>query len=555
MRSLSYLLLLVFFISSCTKSNTEGNCNCFEELDPGDGGGGGGGTGGDPPVSNTQNLLFRGIRADDPNGRDPLENPERGFRFEFIIKAGDLTNPYHGVNYSGDFTPYIMGEENNFGNNKIKVAQVYFYLTDYLQGNISSAAFANMQFIFDELRRAGIKVLLRFAYRYNDASPYETLSDVLGHLAQLKSFMAENEENIYAVQAGFLGLWGEWHTSRYDNSTGVKGRIIRGLMENIPANKRLQVREADHKSAAIPAWTGYIDYNANGNYVLTGYPQLSAAQSGRIGYHNDYFVLDQGPNAGWDYKWPDNDFYQVKNEGGYTTVDGEMPYDGQWEGTFNSIAYGSEGGWYAARRMRAHSYTSFSIVHNYNVNIAAWKTHLLYPYQFRNDNTLVTDDYFLNANGQETGRYAFEYVRDHLGYRLQLRTGTIPSKSAIGGNARVQFSIKNFGFSRMINSRPVYIVLIDQNNVVREYQTTLNAQDIYPTFGQNDGVYNVTRDIPIDNSFVPGVYRVGIWMPDASSELRYDPSFAVRLANGNMQWWTDPANKYLVNTLGFFLIE
>src|SRR5690606_35995044 len=40
--------------------------------------------------TNTQYLVFRGIRPDDPGGLEAIDNPERGFRFEFIMKAKDL---------------------------------------------------------------------------------------------------------------------------------------------------------------------------------------------------------------------------------------------------------------------------------------------------------------------------------------------------------------------------------------------------------------------------------------------------------------------------------
>ena len=85
-------LLLVFFILcfiqlSCTKILVETqspcvNCNTTELI----------------PLfqsttdSNTQYLVFRGIRPDDPGGKEAIDNPERGFRFEFIMKANDLVN-------------------------------------------------------------------------------------------------------------------------------------------------------------------------------------------------------------------------------------------------------------------------------------------------------------------------------------------------------------------------------------------------------------------------------------------------------------------------------
>ncbi|MET9546265.1 hypothetical protein ABZY36_13285 [Streptomyces sp. NPDC006627] len=39
-------------------------------------------------------VPHRGIRPDDPEGRAPLPNPRRGFRYEMSYNARDLTSPW-----------------------------------------------------------------------------------------------------------------------------------------------------------------------------------------------------------------------------------------------------------------------------------------------------------------------------------------------------------------------------------------------------------------------------------------------------------------------------
>jgi hypothetical protein len=39
-------------------------------------------------------------------------------------------------------------------------------------------------------------------------------------------------------------------------------------------------------------------------------------------------------------------------------------------------------------------------------------------------------------------------------------------------------------------------------------------------------------------------------MPDGSNDLKYDPRYAIRFANGNIEWWQDSDNKYLINFIG-----
>ncbi|MGZ8525497.1 MAG: hypothetical protein ACXWV1_13785, partial [Chitinophagaceae bacterium] len=165
------------------------------------------------------------------------------------------------------------------------------------------------------------------------------------------------------------------------------------------------MRETVYKTNAA----GFIRRNTNSPILY--YP-LSTEECNRIGFQNAYFVLDQGPQCHWDYRWPDNDYLMVEKEALSTVVDGEMPYDGNGEYTFNTIAAGNQGGWLAAKRMRKHAHSSFSVVHNYKVNIAAWKKQFLSPAQFRNDKIEVTDDYFLDQLGRDVSRTAYEYIRD-----------------------------------------------------------------------------------------------------------------------------------------------
>ncbi len=426
---------------------------------------------------------------------------------------------------------------------KTKLTQLYFYLTDYLKTQIPDRAFRNMQTVFDELKKRGYKVILLFAYRYDDTCPYETYDDIKRHLVQLKPFLQKNESLIYAFQAGFLGLWGEWHHSGLDNSLFHRQIVIRDILQAIPANKKVQVRETIYKTNAA----GFIRRSSNSPLL---YHPLSTEEYNRIGFQNAYFVLDQGPHADFDYRWPDKDYFMVEKEAISTVVDGEMPYNGNGPYDFNLVASGNNGGWQAAKRMRVHAHSTFSVVHNYNLNIAAWKKQLISPAHLISDQVTVTDDYFTDQAGQQFSRTAYEYIRDHLGYRFQLKGATLPTTVNRGDSARFSISLKNFGFTALINKRPVYLVLIDEQNQVTEFLTGTDPRKWLPPNVSSNQSYTVNHTILINNGLPPGTYKIGIWMPDDSKELKYDSRYAIRFANGNIEWWSDKDNRYLVNIIG-----
>jgi hypothetical protein len=162
----------------------------------------------------------------------------------------------------------------------------------------------------------------------------------------------------------------------------------------------------------------------------------------------------------------------------------------------------------------------------------------------------VTDDYFLNQREQETGRTAYEYIRDHLGYRFQLKEATIPILISRSDQASITIKLKNFGFAPLINKRPVYLVLIDEKNQPVEYLTESDPRKWLPADASPDGMYTIEHSVHFNNSFSPGIYKVGIWMPDESEELKYNTDYAIRLANGDMEYWQDQDKRYLVNIVG-----
>ena len=167
----------------------------------------------------------------------------------------------------------------------------------------------------------------------------------------------------------------------------------------------------------------------------------------------------------------------------------------------------------------------------------------------------VTDDYFLDQLGREVSRTAYEYIRDHLGYRLQLKEASMPATVNRGDSADFSIRLKNFGFAPLINKRPVYLVLIDEKSQVSKFLTGSDARKWLPASSSADEPYTISHSIFFNTSFSPGTYKVGLWMPDDSNELKYDTNYAIRFANGNIEWWQDSDNKYLINIIGSMEIQ
>ena len=74
----------------------------------------------------------------------------------------------------------------------------------------------------------------------------------------------------------------------------------------------------------------------------------------------------------------------------------------------------------------------------------------------RDKNLPISDGYFESETGNHIWRSYYEYIRDHLGYRLELQDADITYE-----NGRISGSIRliNRGFSAPVNPRTVYLRL------------------------------------------------------------------------------------------------
>ena len=130
----------------------------------------------------------------------PLVNPERGF-YGGAVDIFSASNPVKAA------TAKALRAEGK------TLMYVGFYLTDFMKGDISQAYLDMVQKSLDALREAGIKCVLRFAYQNSESNkPWDPSVEItLRHVSQLKPILQKNADVIFVLQAGFVGVWGEWY--------------------------------------------------------------------------------------------------------------------------------------------------------------------------------------------------------------------------------------------------------------------------------------------------------------------------------------------------------
>ena len=296
-------------------------------------------------------FVFASAVSADAGCEDVVVNPERGFRYQ--IHVGLESDEKPPVNIVDNW-PFVASDANGAA-----VAQAYCYLTRYCDAPIPQSKRDALQESFDRARKDGVKFLLRFAYE-RDMSRLNgpSLQRILSHIIELGGIVRRNADVVYALQLGWVGAWGEFHSSasgiEFDKDATAKiARYTIGHM--LPAGRCVQVR-------TMQIWEDVA--------------QRLPDSADKIGLFNDATLanfFDSGtfmPDRGEMMKmaW-DEIMGTVFAKPGGRHFDrlcdisaANLPVDGElyWK---NCTDWAQQNGLEALVRFRRHHYSTFSLVH------------------------------------------------------------------------------------------------------------------------------------------------------------------------------------------------
>lgn len=326
-------------------------------------------------------------------------------------------------------------------------------------------------------RADGFEVVLRFAYNlgpYPDSEPDAPLARVEGHIAQLAPVLRDNEDVIAVVQAGFIGAWGEWHTSTngLDTDPAARRAVVEALLDAMPASRSTQIR-----------YPLYLSELAGG--ALDASRAWNGSFAARLGFHNDCF-LSSDTDVG---TYPEDEIDRWK-----AFVAAHSPFVPVGGETCDPNPPRSECA-SALAEMASHHYSFINRDYHEDI-VASW----------------------------ERGGCMPELER-RLGYRLVLVDGELPERVRPGGSFRVRLRIRNEGFAAPFNPRPVELVLRsgagDERVVLPvELRSFLPGAD-----------HEIAVRVRVPATLPAGAHTLALALPSASPSLRARPEYAIRLAN------------------------
>ena len=410
-------------------------------------------------------------------------NPERGFTGE----VGGETMLSESENH------LLKGSRENWyftesGRENQSLVVLVYYLGRYKSQDLPSAILKGFDDDMQVLRDKGFKCVLRFGYDWqsgNDAS----LSWVKKHISQLKSHLKDNADVIYALEAGFVGRWGEWYySSHFGNETqrmnSDRIAVIDALLDACPTDRFLLVRYPMIKTEYLAAKGYSISALSSSEAYSTSNPRA------RIGCHNDAFLNNYG-NDGTYASVGHSDDSSVRSYIASETL--YVPNGGETNVDDDDLA----------KQVYKNAESEMATYH--------W--------------SFCGDGYARQVTDRWKSEGIFDKLNRNMGYRFQLVSGTYSSSAAQGGSMSVNIKLKNVGYAPLYNKRYAYIVL---KNSSKKYSIRLATDPRKWKPGESTTI-NETISLPSD--IATGTYQIYLNMPDRYESLASKPAFSVRFAN------------------------
>jgi Domain of unknown function (DUF4832)/Domain of unknown function (DUF4874) len=391
----------------------------------------------------------------------------------------------------------------------ISTVMVRYHIAEFRGKPLSQKFLDRLNNDFAAVRKAGLKSAIRFAYNWPMGGPDTTMDKVLLHLDQLKPLLKKNVDVIAFMDAGFIGCWGEWHTSSNNligmdaNSNAEMNQTSRliadKILEVLPPERMVTVRYPRYK----------FDYFGSKNSKpitpLKSTEAFTGKKKARWGQHDDCLVCGE-----WNFStyWsPRQQAEEIKN---YLNQDNQyVVQSGEPGDVPKKIFTDEDGDGYkdnyesCPRVLDIFSRTRWSILNgDYNPGspTSAYK------------------------RWQKDGCY--EEIAKKLGYRFRLVESSIPRQVKLGGKLSMSFKIANDGWASPYNPRKLEVILRNRKN--RSITRVPLRND--PRFWQAGGEYLVKVDNRLPKLAV-GEYDVLLNLPDPKPTLKNRSEYAIRLAN------------------------
>ncbi|MBF2064055.1 MAG: DUF4832 domain-containing protein [Calothrix sp. C42_A2020_038] len=429
------------------------------------------------------------------------------------------------VNYQiNDSDEYILNPERGFhanieltkdkGLSRLReqgftLARSYIRLDPFREQPISEDFLQKLRDGLTRVREAGIKIIPRISYNFpipgeNYKQPDAPLPVILNHIQQLKPIFQEYQDVIAALPAGFIGAWGEWHSSTNGlQNFDSKQKVLTALLNALPSTRMVQLR--------YPSDIKYIyPEPLNSDEAFTGIDKA------RIGHENLCFLASED-DAG-TYSTQDNNGNKIYSP------DIKNDLQGYLEAISPYVVVGGETCQVVSQYARTDGKTALAEMERFN-----W--------------SYINVDFYAPVIDRWKQEGVYNIIADKLGYRFRLVKAEIPESVNSGDELKISFTITNDGFASPYNPRRAEIILRNQQSK-QVYRFPVDT-DPRRWFPQKQHQINFSGIIPVN--MPKGSYNVLLSLPDPTPQLYERPEYSIRLANKDVWEPSTGYNSFLMN--------
>jgi hypothetical protein len=306
-----------------------------------------------------------------------------------------------------------------------------------------------------------------------------TKSQILSHIRQLAPVVNTNRDVIVAIQAGFIGKYGEWYyTGSTEFGNGDYNILTTKQWKN---RKEVMDRMVSSFNSSIPLQLRYVyaKQKMYGNTFI-----------GRIGFYNDSFLGTYGDSGTFNVSGPQNQ---------PTSTD--ITY---WQNsTFNNPVSGETN---MTNVPRTECTNALIEMDRFN-----W--------------SLINKDYYPQVISNWQTNDCFTTMQRNLGYNFRLNNSNIT-------NGILTINIGNYGYTNLFKDRKAYLVCRNTTtNIDYSFLIDSNFKNCVTTN------YNITVNLTGLN-LPPGSYKLYLNLPDP---LITNKLYSIQTSNLNT-WTTDGFN-------------
>lgn len=434
-----------------------------------------------------------------------LQRPAAPFAATHVYQAaaGDVPNPERG--FYRQFEPFGLGTARlpltdaalaAVRQEGLTLVRAYFVIDEFAAAPLPRDALDDLAATFATVRRAGLKIVPRFTYNFPAFADYTRARDApvdraLAHIDQLAPVLVANADVIAFMEAGFVGAWGEWHTSSNgliepDRSMNARSAaILSRLLSVLPTTRMVALRYPFHKQQLF------------GRTPLSAREAFGGTPQARVGAHNDCFA--SGPTNAGTFSPPPGFAQTIEALKSYLGLDTRFVPQGGESCDAELPTFPPP---------EAHCASAMADLARMH-----WSTM-----------NLGYHPGILDLWRQEG---CFAEVRQRLGYRFRLLDANVPARAVYGRHWSVALRVTNEGWAAPYNPRLVELVL-RHTGTGRDVRFPV-ATD--PRFWGPGETYLLQYDMTVPDDLDEGDYEVFLHLPDPERGLYGVPAYSIRLAN------------------------